>query len=55
VADRLTVATDGANGAGSYAGLREEFVHGLGEKLAKSDIGAAKAVDLVFSWDTERE
>ena len=34
VTDRLPVAADGANGAGSDAGLREEFVDGLGKKLA---------------------
>ena len=55
VTDRLPVATDGANGAGSDAGLREEFVHGLGEKLAKGDIGPPEAVDLVFAWNAERE
>jgi hypothetical protein len=55
VTDRLPVATDGANGAGSEAGLREEFVDGLGEKLAKRDISAAQPIDLVFAWNAERE
>jgi hypothetical protein len=27
----------------------------LSEKLAKGDIGPPEAIDLVFSWDTERE
>ena len=55
VTDGLPVATDGANGVGSDAGLREEFVDGLGEKLAKRDISAAQPIDLVFAWNAERE
>jgi hypothetical protein len=55
VTDGLPVATDGANVAGSDAGLREKFVDGLGEKLAKRDIGAAESIDLVFAWNAERE
>jgi len=55
VADRLPVAADCADRAGSDTGLREEFVDGLSEKLAKGDISPPEAIDLVFSWDTERE
>ena len=55
VTNGLPVATDRAHGAGRDARAREEFVHGLGEKLPQGDISAAETINLVFSRNAECE